>query len=137
MENSQKKRKISSETYLTQNNEAVKIAGLPERFQLRSDIVADRELTTEEINLATETITKSFANYRGISVTPQLSNAVKNVLTFFSQDFTEVPYIWTYKSDLIANLSRADLWQIFDLEYEFRKFIEMRYQGIILRFLHQ
>jgi transcription elongation factor SPT6 len=95
----------------------------------------NRKLTKEEINLATETISKSIADYHGILVSSQLSKAVKNTLTFFSQEFIEVPYIWTYKRDSIANydedpvtttLSREDLWHIFDLEYDFRKFVEMR-----------
>jgi transcription elongation factor SPT6 len=95
----------------------------------------NRKLSKEEINQATETIAKSIADYRGIHVSSQLSRSVKNALSLFSQEFVEVPYIWTYKRDSIANydedlmtttLSRADLWHIFDLEYDFRKFVEMR-----------
>src|SRR5256885_11794487 len=82
----------------------------------------------EEIELATEIITNSFADYRGILTTSELFNAINNILIFFSQEFMEVPYIWTYKRDIIANLSRADLWQIYDLEHEFRKFVEMKGQ---------
>src|SRR5207245_1993013 len=94
----------------------------------------NRKLTKEEINLATDVITKSVADYRGISISPQLSRAVKNTLICFSREFIEVPCIWTYKKDLITKnpmttaLSREDLWHIFDLEYEFRKFVEMRDQ---------
>ena len=60
-----------------------------------------------------------------------LYNAVKNVLVLFGE-FLEVPFIWTYKKDLIASdpetiiFSRADLWHIFDLEHNFRKFIKVR-----------
>ena len=81
-----------------------------------------------------DTITKSIADYHGISTLSQLFEAIKNSLTFFSQEFMEVPYIWTYKRDLITKnptttaLSRADLWHILDLEYEFRKFLEMKDQ---------
>src|SRR2546421_214286 len=80
----------------------------------------------EEIKLATEIITNSFANYHGILTSSELFKAINNILILFSQEFMEVPYIWTYKRDIIANLSQADLWQIYDLEYEFRKFVEMK-----------
>src|SRR2546423_357558 len=84
----------------------------------------------DEIELATEIITNSFADYRGILTTSELFNAINNILILFSQEFMEVPYIWTYKRDIIANLSQADLWQIYDFEYEFRKFIEIKDQVI-------
>ncbi|CAB4391913.1 unnamed protein product [Rhizophagus irregularis] len=126
---------FSPEAYLTRKDKEIKLTDLPERFQLRPDIVVNRKLTKEEINQATDTITKSLADYHGILVSSQLSRSVKNALTLFGQEFVEVPYIWTYKRDLIANydedpvttiLSRTDLWHIFDLEYDFRKFVEMR-----------
>ncbi|CAG8546364.1 6881_t:CDS:2 [Funneliformis caledonium] len=128
---------FSPEAYLTRKDKEIKTTDLPERFQLRQDIIVNRKLTREEINLATDNVTKSISGYHGIRASSHLYKAVKNVLSCFGQEFVEVPYIWTYKKDLIANydddpistvLSRADLWYIFDLEYDFRIFLEKRDQ---------
>ena len=52
------------------------------------------------MNLAAEIVTKSFADHQETLVSSKLYNAVKNVLVLLGE-FLEVPFIWTYKKDLI------------------------------------
>ncbi|CAG8658255.1 2734_t:CDS:10, partial [Acaulospora morrowiae] len=122
---------------LTDADKTIKVKDLPERMLLRPDIVADRKLTDKEIDEAAKIICDNLVEYDGRRKTQQLFVAIKRVLKCLGQEFLEVPYIYAYRRDYIAEfhsdfsvsheiIDRADLWHVYDLEYQYRLFIEKR-----------
>ncbi|CAG8566784.1 20142_t:CDS:10, partial [Dentiscutata erythropus] len=123
---------------MTSDDIRIKNTDLPERMLLRSEIDQGRKLTDAEIEEATKMISEDLAYFNEQRPTNQFMVAVKRVLKCLGQEFFEVPYIYTYRRDYIAEfdddfskppreiLTRADLWHIYDLEYKYRLFIKKR-----------
>ncbi|CAG8766895.1 10098_t:CDS:2, partial [Dentiscutata heterogama] len=117
---------------MTSDDIRIKNTDLPERMLLRSEIDQTRKLTDAEIEEATKMISEDLAYFNEQRPTNQFMVAVKRVLKCLGQEFFEVPYIYTYRRDYIAEfdddfskppreiLTRADLWHIYDLEYKYR-----------------
>ncbi|CAG8493096.1 35361_t:CDS:10 [Racocetra persica] len=123
---------------MTSDDIRIKNTDLPERMLLRPDIDQGRKLTDFEIEEATKMISEDLAYFNEQRPTNQFMVAIKRVLKCLGQEFFEVPYIYTYRRDYIAEfdddfsrppqeiLTRADLWHIYDLEYKYRLFIKKR-----------
>ncbi|RHZ87726.1 hypothetical protein Glove_31g32 [Diversispora epigaea] len=132
---------------MTEEDKIIKTKDIPERFQLRPDIIAERKLTDEEVEEAARIIFDNFAEYDGRRKSSQLFIAIKRVIKCLGQEFLEVPYIYAYRRDYLAEfhkdssvsheiLDRSNLWHIYDLEYRYRLFIEKReaIQGMISKY---
>ncbi|RHZ87071.1 hypothetical protein Glove_40g65 [Diversispora epigaea] len=122
---------------MIEEDNAIKTKDLPERMLLRPNIITDRKLTDEEITEATKIISDNFSEYYGCHRSSKLQAAINKVLKCLSQEFLEVPYIYSYRRYYIADfhkdfsisreiLSRQNLWDIYDWEYEYRLLIENR-----------
>ncbi|CAH1761031.1 6375_t:CDS:10 [Entrophospora sp. SA101] len=124
---------------MTDEDNEIREKDLPERIQLRTEIPTDYKLSEAEVRKAAKWISNKLFKFRDHRIINQndLLEAVKNVVRHISQEFYEVPFIFTYKRDEFVQfvdfngrpneiLTREDLWIIYDLEYTFRKFLERR-----------
>ncbi|ORX89548.1 transcription elongation factor Spt6 [Basidiobolus meristosporus CBS 931.73] len=124
------------ERMLTDADEDIRIKDIPERMQLRYGFAADTPLTDIEVEEEADWIARTLAPFKSVDYT-LLSDAVKHIVRFLSQEFLEVPFIATHRQDyfvhldrevnrLVDVLSKDDLWEIYDLDFKFRSFLERR-----------
>ncbi|KAG9285888.1 hypothetical protein G9A89_013313 [Geosiphon pyriformis] len=124
------------ERMLTDADELIRQTDIPERMQLREGVDSLRKLTDAEIEEETRFV-KKFLRKSNLPDEQILKSSIKKVLTHLSQEFFEVPYIYSQCQDNIATidlqtliyseiLTLDDLWTIYDLDLKYRAFIEAR-----------
>ncbi|CAG8446539.1 1713_t:CDS:10 [Diversispora eburnea] len=91
---------------MIEEDNAIKTKDLPERMLLRPNIITDRKLTDEEVTEATKIISDNFSEYYGRHRSSKLQAAINKVLKCLSQEFLEVPYIYSYRRYYIADFHK-------------------------------
>lgn len=126
------------ERFLTEDDDHIRMRDIPERMQIRHAASSDKKLEDREIEEETTWVVKVLSKDRRMDeyVREPFKNAVKNVLTYMSQEFLEVPFIWAHRRDYtiyvdstnqsIDLLSHDDLWTIQDLDFKYRSFLDRR-----------
>ncbi|PVU97077.1 hypothetical protein BB561_000766 [Smittium simulii] len=141
-----------AEKLLTSRDEEIRAADLPERFQERgTEDDMRRALTDEEIDEETSFILKFFTKIsenteytgpsRDLLNQDRFVAAILSVLKLLSQEFMEVPFIFTHRKDIFITpslgtdsaeikvwLTESDIWLLFDLDTQFRTFLTKRSQ---------
>ncbi|OMJ30041.1 Transcription elongation factor spt-6 [Smittium culicis] len=139
------------EKMMTSRDEEIRTTDVPERMQERggSEDILGRGLTDEEIEEESSFIIRYLnknqdnPQYSGPSSSviehEGFVSSVISVLKLMSQDFMEVPFIFTHRKDVFITsgvgddqhnarvwLTESDLWLIFDLDTQFREFLSRR-----------
>ncbi|KAJ3115595.1 Transcription elongation factor spt6 [Phlyctochytrium bullatum] len=113
---------------LTEEDEAIQIRDMPERFQ---QLPYMRELSEFEYDQATEYIFSELDRKKINAQEHELKKGIRLVLKFFHENHFEVPFIVAHRKDRLAKagLERANIWRIFDLDQKFQA-IEARRQAV-------
>lgn len=142
-----------TERLLTDDDNAIRWADEPERFQIArkpyKHVTIDPEQFKEESHWISNTIwlAKGFKQ----DIKPHLQAAVLNVLQFFMVDAVEVPFVFQHRKDYLIHstkipnrpdpdnpdapayrvvadklLEQNDLWHILDLDLKFRALVDKR-----------
>lgn len=121
---------------LTNNDNLIRMIDIPERYQKFR-----KSLNYLNVNLLNELIWIGNILFKEKSISPNLKNpffnSIKNVINFISNDYFEVPFIWTHRrdfllySDPITNeihklLFEDDLWRIIYLDIEYHSIYEKK-----------
>ena len=143
-----------SEKLLTDEDNEIRFADEPERFQLERKPFRDLQVTAEQFKEEARWITslmwpkKQLAN----DLHAPFTKAIGKVLEFFVVDDVEVPYVFQHRKDYLIHarkirnpdrdprdpdapeytvsadklLTQDDLWRILELDIKFRSLIEKR-----------
>ncbi|OLY81950.1 Transcription elongation factor spt6 [Smittium mucronatum] len=139
------------EKMMTSRDEEIRTTDMPERIQERGgyEDSLKRSLTDEEIEEETSFIIRFFTKNQdnpqfigpssSIIEHERFISSVIAVLKLISQDFMEVPFIFTHRKDVFITsdatgnlqeprvwLREIDLWLIYDLDTQFRTFLSRR-----------
>ncbi|PVU98609.1 hypothetical protein BB559_001414 [Furculomyces boomerangus] len=140
-----------AEKMMTNRDEEIRANDQPERMQERGngEEIFTRQLTEDEIEEETSFVLKCLTRmlespqYHGPSRAvighERFIAAVFSVLKLMSQEFMEVPFIFTHRKDLFMSsgpgddpnntrvwLTEDDLWLLYDLDTQFRMFVSRR-----------
>ena len=115
---------IVSREFITEEDKKIVEADYPERLLLRYD-ENNLQFLYQEIKDETEWICMKFD--KGYRDSPSIKKKIYQLLEFYKKEFRDVPYIVTYKNSIYEpDLSKKDVWDIFEYDKEYQKLIELK-----------
>ncbi|KAL8704341.1 MAG: hypothetical protein Q9201_002492 [Fulgogasparrea decipioides] len=128
-----------AERLLTDEDNAIRAADVPERFQLArkpfKDLVLTAEQFKEECIWVSDLVWERRKNEPDNELDPSfkepLRKSVAKVLEFMVSDEYEVPFIFQHRRDYLIHMEKRlllqdHLWRVFDLDLKFRALVEKR-----------
>ena len=116
------KPQLLEQEYISEEDKIIINADYPERLLMRFKL---EELPTlsQEIKPELEWICEQ-KNYND---SPSKKKKIINLLEFLKKDFLDIPYIITYKYYIFEHdLSKRELWEIFELDKEYQKLMDLK-----------
>ncbi|KAI8851999.1 hypothetical protein BC829DRAFT_441013 [Chytridium lagenaria] len=104
---------------LTDEDEAIQIRDMPERFQLSGEM---NYLSEEDYDRETDYILRTLYSKKLPASLADVRSGVRLVLKFFHENLFEVPFIVAHRKDRLAKagIDRAQLWSIYDTDLQFQ-----------------
>ena len=110
------------EHYISEEDKIIVSADYPERLVTRYKI-EDLKNLSQEIKEEVDWICEQ-KNYNDFL---NKKKKITTLLELFKRDFLDIPYIITYRFYLFEHEFQAkELWEIFELDYEYQKLVELR-----------
>ena len=110
------------EHYISEEDKIIVSADYPERLVTRYKI-EDLKNLSQEIKEEVDWICEQ-KNYNDFL---NKKKKINTLLELFKRDFLDIPYIITYRFYLFEHeFQEKELWEIFELDYEYQKLVELR-----------
>ena len=116
------KTQLLEQEIITEEDKAIIEADYPERLLMRYKL-EELDTLSQEIKPELEWICEE-KNYND---SPIKKKKISTLLEFLKKDFLDIPYIITYKYYIFEHdLTKRELWEIYELDKEYQKLIELK-----------
>ena len=115
------KTQLLMQEYISEEDQTIINGDYPERLLARYKI-EDLPTLSQEIKSEVEWICE-LKNYND---SPNKKKKITTLLELYKKDFLDIPYIITYKIYLFDDLQKKELWEIFELDKEYQKLMDLK-----------
>ena len=115
------KTQLLMQEYISEEDQTIINGDYPERLLTRYK-KDDLPTLSQEIKAEVEWICE-LKNYND---SPNKKKKITTLLELYKKEFLDIPYIITYKIYLFEDLQKKELWEIFELDKEYQKLMELK-----------